>query len=451
MDVRMPPGWDGLETAARLWEVYADLQVVICTAFSDKSWEEMMVSVRHPERLLILKKPFDTMEVLQLAHALTEKWTLEQSSRQNLRELERTVSVRTRDLVAANARLKAEIASHKASEARVREQAALLDKAQDAIFTTDLADRVLYWNRGAERLYGWSAAQVHGDESSLRLGLAAEKAAAARRAVMANGEWVGDLAQRRADDRELIVESRWTLVRDEADAPKSILVVNTDVTEKRLLEARFLRAQRLESIGTLAGGNAHDLNNTLQPISLSMDIFRRRLTDPRHRGMLELVGASIERATGLVQQVQSFARGVEGARLAIRPQELVGEIATIIRQTFPKTIALRQSVDDAAWPLLGDATQLHQAFVQLCLNARDAMPPAAPSRSASKTPILRRPRPHLAATSFSRSRIPAPAFSPGCIAASSIHSSPPKRRARAAASASPPRRASSAVTAALSP
>jgi CheY-like chemotaxis protein len=95
MDVRMPPGWDGIETAVKLWEIDPDLQIVICTAYSDKSWEEMMEKVPNPERLLILKKPFDTIEVLQLAHALTEKWTLLQSSRRNLEEMERTVNLRT--------------------------------------------------------------------------------------------------------------------------------------------------------------------------------------------------------------------------------------------------------------------------------------------------------------------------------------------------------------------
>ncbi|MDB6175768.1 MAG: sensor hybrid histidine kinase [Chthoniobacteraceae bacterium] len=103
MDVRMPPGWDGIETAIKLWEVDPDLQVVICTAYSDYSWEQMMEMIGTPERLLILKKPFDTIEVLQFAHALTEKWSLLQGSRQNLELLERTVSERTRELEIANA------------------------------------------------------------------------------------------------------------------------------------------------------------------------------------------------------------------------------------------------------------------------------------------------------------------------------------------------------------
>ena len=107
MDVRMPPGWDGIETTARLWQLDPDIQVVICTAYSDKSWEDVKEKLGHPESVLILKKPFDTIEVLQLAHALTEKWALLQASRQNLENLEHTVDLRTRELQVAHQHLTA--------------------------------------------------------------------------------------------------------------------------------------------------------------------------------------------------------------------------------------------------------------------------------------------------------------------------------------------------------
>jgi CheY-like chemotaxis protein len=154
MDVRMPPGLDGLESTRRLWDVDPDLQVVICTAFSDKSWDEMMDHLGHPERVLILKKPFDAVEVLQLAHSLTEKWSLLQTARANRCELEQLVTARTEELTAANARLESEMACHQAAADRVREQAMLLEKARDAIMVWDLDDTVRFWNRGAERLYG---------------------------------------------------------------------------------------------------------------------------------------------------------------------------------------------------------------------------------------------------------------------------------------------------------
>jgi CheY-like chemotaxis protein len=133
MDVRMPPGWDGIKTAGKLWEVDPDLQIVICTACSDKSWEEMMQEIRNSERLIILKKPFDTIEVLQLAHALTEKWTLLQSSRDNLEEVERIVNLRTLEL--------------QVSEQRFRKLSA---QAPIGIYETDAAGAITYLRKAAE-------------------------------------------------------------------------------------------------------------------------------------------------------------------------------------------------------------------------------------------------------------------------------------------------------------
>src|SRR5688572_12497433 len=108
VDVRMPPGWDGIETTSRLWEACPDLQVVICTAYSDYSWDEMIDKVGQSDRLLILKKPFDTVEVLQLANALTSKWDLAEQAKGRLNELEQRVGERTSELSAANERLAAE-------------------------------------------------------------------------------------------------------------------------------------------------------------------------------------------------------------------------------------------------------------------------------------------------------------------------------------------------------
>ncbi|MES2571177.1 MAG: response regulator, partial [Verrucomicrobiota bacterium] len=148
VDMRMPPGMNGLETIARLWALSSELQVVICTAYSDHSWREMIQSLGKTDRLLILKKPFDPIEVLQLAHAVTSKWQLGRQVRNRVEDLELRVAERTRELLSANEKL--------------GEQAALLDHARDAILVRDMADRLLYWNRSAETLYEWPAAQAIG-------------------------------------------------------------------------------------------------------------------------------------------------------------------------------------------------------------------------------------------------------------------------------------------------
>src|SRR5438477_1438582 len=120
VDVRMEPGWDGIETTAKLWEAYPDLQVVICTAHSDYSWDDMVDKLGHSDRLVILKKPFDNVEVQQLANALTQKWRLLQQAKIKLDDLEKIVSDRTEELHATNAQLQAEIAERKEVESALR-------------------------------------------------------------------------------------------------------------------------------------------------------------------------------------------------------------------------------------------------------------------------------------------------------------------------------------------
>ncbi|MEO6244440.1 MAG: response regulator [Opitutaceae bacterium] len=120
VDMRMPPGWDGVTTIAKIWAVYPDLQVVICTAYSDYSWDEMIAKIGQSDRLLILKKPFDVVEVLQLAHALVAKWQLLQQTRSQMHELEDRIRARTRELEGANATLQKEIADRNRMEIQLR-------------------------------------------------------------------------------------------------------------------------------------------------------------------------------------------------------------------------------------------------------------------------------------------------------------------------------------------
>jgi PAS domain S-box-containing protein len=148
----------------------------------------------------------------------------------------------------------------------------------------------------------------------------------------------------------------------------------TDVTEKRQLESQFLRAQRMESIGTLAGGIAHDLNNILAPIMMALSILKMKLNAPRDKEMLKTLEANTNRGADMVQQILSFARGVEGKSIHLRPKNIVKEIERIVKETFPKNIEFRVAYADDLWELNGDPTQLHQMLLNLCVNARDAMP-----------------------------------------------------------------------------
>jgi PAS domain S-box-containing protein len=376
MDVRMPPGWDGLETTLRLWEVDPDIQIVICTAYSDYSWGEIGQMIVHPEQLLILKKPFDSIEVLQFAHALTEKWALLQAARHNTDELERTINERTWELKSTVAVLEAEMAGHRATEEKVRDQALLLEKGHDAIIVLGLDEVVTSWNAGAERLYGWEAGEVIG-----RKGLKAflengtkEKAMEGRKTVLQDGSWRGRLSQKTKDGRTVHVECHWTLARDDEGGPKSIIEINTDITEKNQLEAQFLRAQRVEGIGSLATGIAHDLNNLLAPILLSASLLKLKCCGAENKGLIEGIEVSAQHAVDVVKQVLYFAKGLESRQTDVKLAQLIGEFETMIRGTIPKSIEIKTSIPGDTWLVKADPTQMNQVLLNLCVNARDAMP-----------------------------------------------------------------------------
>ncbi|HEX6043419.1 MAG TPA: PAS domain S-box protein [Pyrinomonadaceae bacterium] len=271
--------------------------------------------------------------------------------------------------------IRSDITERKRAEAQIIEQAALLDQAQDAIMVRDLDQKILFWNKGAEKIYGWSANEVIGKYAEdVLFKEPSRQFDTARDAIVEHGEWKGEMHQTRRDGAEIIIESRWTLVRDEREQPKAILVINTDITEKKRMEAQFLRAQRMESIGTLAGGIAHDLNNVLSPIVMAVDMLQLKAVDETSKRWLDVLRTNAERGGNMVRQVLSFARGIEGERVALQPKHLIKEIVKILRETLPKSIEISFQVPDNLWIISADATQMHQVLMNLCVNARDAMP-----------------------------------------------------------------------------
>lgn len=238
----------------------------------------------------------------------------------------------------------------------------------------DLDQKVLFWNKGAEHIYGWTAEEAIGrNVRELIFKQPSQQFETARKTVIEKGEWIGEMHQTRRNGSAIIIESRWTLVRDDKGVPRSILVINTDITEKKHMEAQFLRAQRMESIGTLAGGIAHDLNNVLSPILMSIDMLQMKTTDESSRKWLDVLRTNAERGGDMVRQVLSFARGVEGERVAMQPKHMIKEIIKILRETLPKSIEISFQIPNDLWIISADATQMHQVLMNLCVNARDAM------------------------------------------------------------------------------
>jgi PAS domain S-box-containing protein len=267
-----------------------------------------------------------------------------------------------------------DITERKRAEEQIAEQAALLDKARDAILVRDINGKILFWNKGAELVYGWTCDEALGRNAVELYYSDSKKFEEIDALTVSRGEWQGEVQHLTKDGREITVEARWNLIRDREGRPKSVLAINTDVTERKKIEAQFMRAQRMESIGTLAGGVAHDLNNILAPIMMAIQLLKDMSDDPEAKKILETLEVSAKRGADIVRQVLSFARGLEGQRIEIQPKILLKDLGIIIKDTFPKNIRFHFSMAEEVWSMVGDPTQIHQVLLNLCVNARDAMP-----------------------------------------------------------------------------
>lgn len=263
----------------------------------------------------------------------------------------------------------------RAVEEQIREQAALLDAAQDAIYVHSLTGRILYWNQSAERIFGWTNAEAVGENSGNLLWPDPQLWETVQQALLETGHWFGELTQKTRGGYEIVVQSRRTLLRDDQNRPKSVLVINTDVTERKKMEQQLLRAQRMEIVGTLAGGIAHDLNNVLLPVLMGVDLLRGAgdIT-PDQEGILDMMKRSAQRGSDMVKRILSFSRGITGQPAEVPIAPIIKEVQELLQATFPRPIQIQVHMDADLKPVFGHATQLHQVLMNLCVNARDAMP-----------------------------------------------------------------------------
>ena len=259
------------------------------------------------------------------------------------------------------------------NEKQIAYQAALLDSARDAILVRGLDHTIKYWNRAAADLYGWTADEVIGKSARDILYRSPENFDIATASTIANGEWAGDIEQVARDGTILIADCRWSLVTDSAGEPEAIFAVNTDVTLRRRNEETHLRAERMESLGTLAGGIAHDLNNVLTPLLMSVQLLAADETDPDKLATLSVIEGSAKRGADMMRQVLSFARGVEGRRIHVDTNRLIADTESFCREALSKSIRVHTKVAPDTWNTIGDPTQLLQVLVNLVGNARDAM------------------------------------------------------------------------------
>jgi PAS domain S-box-containing protein len=268
-----------------------------------------------------------------------------------------------------------DITEQKRVEHQLREQADLLDIDPTAVVVRDLEDKIMFWSKGAEKLYGMKTEEVlHKKMGDVLSGIPSVEYSQAMEKLLKDAAWEGEFHHTIKDGKRIETVNRWKLISGEDERPKSIYSVTVDVTEQKKLESQFLRAQRMESIGTLAGGIAHDLNNVLGPILLSIEVIRKHIKDEMPLRLLETIESSARRGASLIKQVLSFARGLQGERSLVQPRHIINEIQRIATDTFPKSIKTVSFVPKDLWPISADATQIHQVLMNLCVNARDAMP-----------------------------------------------------------------------------
>jgi len=289
-------------------------------------------------------------------------------------ELELEVQKKTEYLKKAVDTLRSEIDVRQRAEAQIHEQARLLDLAHDAIIVQDLEGYIRYWNKGAQRIYGWTAEEVMGIRVSELLALEIPRYESAGKLTYETGRWEGENSPRTKGGQKILVEEDWTLVRDPKGTPQSIMIISADVTEKRAIETQTLRLQRLESIGTLASGIAHDLNNVLTPLLLAVQLLKDKITTNEEQRLLGVLQTNALRGARLVKQILTFGRGVKGEHAAVKLEQVAQEIKQLVLDTFPKSLEFEVRLASDLWAVRGDATQLHQVLLNLSLNARDAMP-----------------------------------------------------------------------------
>ena len=282
-----------------------------------------------------------------------------------------------------------DLTRRRASERQVIEQAAMLNHAHDAMIVTDLDGRIIFWNRGAEQLYGWTAAEAIGQASPGIFGPANLTALAGPiQSAAKNGEWRGELNFVNRQGQLLIIKLSLTLILDDEGRPKARLGIGSDITAAKRMEEQFFRAQRLESIGLLAAGIAHDLNNVLAPILMGAPMLRQRTLDPMDIKLLAAMEKSAERGAGLVRQILGFAHGVGGQPQPVQMKHLARDIIAVIEETFPKSITFDHNLPADLWLIRANPTQMHQVLLNLCVNARDAMPAGGTLRFLAQNLVL---------------------------------------------------------------
>ena len=284
--------------------------------------------------------------------------------------------VRDRGEVVGTISFGIDVTERKQKEKEWRELSAAIEHAPELFMLANADGVITYVNPGFEAATGYTRAEIVGKTPRvLKSGTHDQQFYRGLWETIERGEvWRDRVTNRRRDGSTYLEQKTIAPITDAGGAITGFVGIGRDITPEVELEAQLRRAQRLESLGTLAGGIAHDLNNVLTPILLGVESLGLEHPDPQTRVILDIIAKTARRGADIVRQVLGIARGVEGKRGEVQLRHVLHEIASIVQETFPKSIALKYEVTRALWPAMGDATQLHQVVMNLCVNARDAMP-----------------------------------------------------------------------------
>jgi two-component system cell cycle sensor histidine kinase/response regulator CckA len=383
LDVRMPPGWDGVETASRLWEVCPNLQIVICTAYSDYSWDEMRERLGQPDSVVILKKPFDNVEVQQLAHAMTKKWLLSYQAQLQLAELERMVEKRTRELERANRSLT--ISEERFSRA--------FHESPVPSGILRLADRCFVdVNQCLADIAGYKCKEMVGrTPAELFLWEKPELA----------DQWVATLLREEpVRDQEINIRTKdgnlhEVLVSCSLMAfggEPHVLLLARDIARRALLERQLRQAQKMEAIGQLAAGVAHDFNNILTVIQGHAGLLERTLTDNKvsSKSVTEISKAAV-RASTLIRQLLMFSRKQVMQFRYLDLNDTLSSSIKMLERLVGEHVQIECHPEPGLPTVHADASMMDQIAMNLAVNARDAMPNGGKLRISTSLETIHRP------------------------------------------------------------
>ncbi|KAB2945152.1 MAG: PAS domain S-box protein [Candidatus Methanoperedens sp.] len=296
---------------------------------------------------------------ISVFYNITARKRAEEALRRAHDELELRVQERTAQLKEANKALAEREASYRE----------LTESINDLFYAMDRDLKYTYWNKASEVLTGISAKDAIGKSLyEIFPGLKGTKV---------EQFYIKSLKKQRPGRLESgfqVGDKNYIFEINIYPTKTGLSVIAKDITETKMLEAQLLRAQRMESIGTLAGGIAHDLNNVLTPIMLSLQLLKEKNKDEQGQKLLTILEQNCQRGANLIKQVLSFARGVEGERNPLQAKHVIAEIEKVAKETFPRNIEIQTNIEKDLFTISGDATQLHQVIMNLSVNARDIMP-----------------------------------------------------------------------------